>query len=124
MTNRGLEFDKRVGLIVLVGWAGLASTTVVDIVANCTLVSGSTDIGREAFTSCAERSITADADVDGLGSRAVRLLHLEMLVNRHKTVLRVGGIRVGDAVAAVVPIRTLQALMTNALDELSSLLVP
>ena len=56
-----LKLDQRVGSVVLVRRAGLAAGTEVRVVADCTLVSVTLNICRNAMSIVAKRTIAVDA---------------------------------------------------------------
>lgn len=63
ITDRSLEFDKRMGSVVRVRWAGLAASTEVGIVADSALVTISLDIGLDTIGRVAKWPVTIDAVV-------------------------------------------------------------
>lgn len=121
VTDRRVEFDQRVRLVVRVARAGLAVGTEVNVIAHGTLVPSPKDVSRIALVSRAERPIAADSNVNGLGSRAVDLVgNLQGLINGHKAMARVGHPGVGNAVDAVVPVGAVEALVAYTGNELEA----
>lgn len=63
ITNRSLELDKWVCLVVVVGWAGLAVGTEVGVMADSALVTVTLDISLNAVACIAKRTVTVDTMV-------------------------------------------------------------
>jgi hypothetical protein len=110
-----------VRLVVSVLGVGLAVRTEVDVVAHSTLVPGTVDVRRVALSSRAERSITADAHVDSLSGRT-RSPHArpKRLIDGREAVVRMRCFSVGNAFAAVVPVRAVETLVAHTSDELQA----
>lgn len=121
VTDRCLELDKRVRLIVLIGRRGFAVRTEVKIMADSALVASATDVGRIALSQRAEGSVAADTHVDRLGSNASLDVN-QGVVNGSKAMLSMHKSGVGNAVATVVPVGAIQALVTNTSNILKSML--
>ena len=67
VANRCLELDEGMRLVVWVGWAGLAASTEVGVMADSTLVTITSDISlHTTAVGVAKRSITEDTGVTGL----------------------------------------------------------
>jgi hypothetical protein len=116
--DRSLELDQRMGLVVEVSWASLAVLAEVRVVAHGALVANAAnEINRRAF---AERAITLDTDMHRprSGSNIDGHRWFDVLVDRGEPVAGMDKVRVDVAVIAVVPVRTIQALVTHAVDAL------
>jgi hypothetical protein len=68
IANWSFELDERVSSVVIVGWAGLAASTEIGIVANGTLESVTLDVRRGSIAVIAKRSVTVDAVVASLAA--------------------------------------------------------
>jgi hypothetical protein len=62
IADRGLELDKRVGVVVLVAWVRFAVLAEVGIMAHSALVARTLDV-REVLLVLAKRSIAIDTVV-------------------------------------------------------------
>ena len=121
MTNRGLELNERMRLVVRICRARLAVGAEISIVAHSTLVSLADDIGDASAAGSTKRSIAADANVRS-GNTARRAGHSasngNRLVDRHEPMALVNEISIQDTVGAVVPVWTIEALVSNSPDVL------
>lgn len=102
-------------LVVLIGRAGFAVGTEVQVVANGTLVANTTDVSRRGCRGTAEWPITADPDMNRLSHRGSVKVG-ERLIDSGKSVPRVHEVRILDTVSAVVPVRAVEALVADASD--------
>ena len=84
---------------------GLAIGTEIDVVAYGTLISYTSDV---ALTG-AKRSIAVDAEVACNG----RSLNSKRTIDGHESMFRVGLLGTFEAIAAVVPVRAIETLVTN-----------
>jgi hypothetical protein len=69
IADRCLDFDKRVGLVVLIGWTCLAIGTEICVVANSTLVAVSNNVCCRTTATTAKRAVAVDAMVTDLAVR-------------------------------------------------------
>jgi len=111
--HRCLELDERMGVVVLVARMGLAVLAKVCVVADGTLVADAFNVGQ-VFLVFAERPVTVDAVV------AVGAAHWlsQRLVNGNEAVAWVNEPGILYTIGTVVPIRTVEALVANAINEL------
>lgn len=113
VTDRSLEFDKGMCTVVAVGRDSLAVSAEVCIVANCTLVANSRDV---LLVALAEWAVAEDAKVDfttfGDFSNG--------LIDRGESMAWVSLWRLIDAFKAIIPIRAVQTLVSNADEGLKS----
>jgi len=87
-------------------------------VADCALVAVADDVSGALAGRRAERTIATDADVGRAveGADASVGCQLQGLIDRHEAVARVDEAAVLVAGRAVVPVRAVQALVTDSLD--------
>jgi len=116
-TDRGLELDQRMGLVVRVGWARLARSAEVGVMADSALITITSDIGSRAR---AQRTIAAHSVMDSLvsGTEPEVAGTLNRLVQGNEPVAGVDERGVHLTARAVIPIGTIQALVADALDGL------
>jgi hypothetical protein len=103
-------------LVVRVNGAGLAVGTEVQIIADSTFVSSATDVIGVRLASGAERSVAANAHMDGCWCASTDIS--EWLIDRRKSVARVDDLHRLDASRTVIPVRTVEALVTDTCDVL------
>ena len=72
VADRRLELDERVSLVMWVRGISLATGTEVGVVADCTLISVSNNVGLGTPSRIAERSVAVDSHV----ARSVGVPHL------------------------------------------------
>lgn len=98
ITDRSLELDERMGLVVSVSWASLAIGTEVGVVADSALVSITLDVVWSSTVGVAKRTITVDTVVTSLGSRVSGDCGSiqEGLVDGDKSMLRVNEVGIDD----------------------------
>jgi hypothetical protein len=116
MADRSLELNQGMSLVVSVNGAGLAVGTKVQIIADSTFVSGATDVIGVRLASGAKRSVAANANMDGRWCTSPDIS--EWLIDRRKSVARVDDLHRLDASRTVVPVRTVEALVTDTCDVL------
>ena len=114
IANWSLEFDQRVGAIVRKLGQSLATSAEVRIMAYGTLVTNSGDIG---ILFDAKRTIAEDSTVVLLYTRFLR----DWLVEWNKTVAWMILVCRFDTLRAIIPVRAVHTLVTNAIDILNSL---
>jgi hypothetical protein len=116
--DRGLEFDQGVGLVVAVRRTRLAVCTEIGVMADGTLVTLANDVAVTA--ALAQRAIAANAKMVGPadGTDVHTLPRFNILIDGHETVVRVDESSIDNAVVAVVPVRAVEALVTDATDGL------
>ena len=86
ITNGGLELDQGVGLVVGVGWACLAISAEVHIIADSALVAVPDNV-RNAITVVAQRAIAAYSDMSKSARDRAHVRRLEGLVNRDEAMV-------------------------------------
>ena len=114
--DRSLELDQRMSRIMRVGRTGLAVGTEIGIVTDGAFVAVTTDEGsrRPART---ERAVAHRPQM--ILRRRRRRRSRDGLGDGHEPMAWVNERRIRDAARAVVPIGTLQALMTHTHDDLA-----
>ena len=116
MSDGNLDLDQRMSLVVGVSGQGLAFCAEIGIVTDRTFVAVALDVCLVLFSGT-DWSIAINATVLRLPAGDVS----ERLVDRCEAVARVGLRCCGFACGAVVPVRTGQALVTQANDLLQSI---
>lgn len=101
------------GTVVAVGRDSLAVSAEVCIIANCTLVANSRDV---LLVALAEWAVAEDAKV-GLTTFGN---FGNGFIDRGESMARVSPWRLFDAFIAIIPIRAIQTLVSNANDSLTS----
>jgi hypothetical protein len=109
--DRGLELDKRVSAIVVVARQSLARRAEVRVMAHSALVADTRDVGLVDLVP-AEWAIAVDARV----ASEHRLRLRDGVVDGREAVTGMLERGLGNARAAVVPIRAVQTLVTDAKD--------
>jgi hypothetical protein len=89
-------------------------------VTDSALISVSLDVGLNTIALVAKRTITVDAVVTGLaGERSGQRCEIvEGFVDWYESVAGVDEVSIGDARCTKVPIRAIEALVTNTIDVL------
>jgi hypothetical protein len=89
-------------------------------VAHSTLISVSLNVGLNAVALVAERAITVDAMMTGLAgeSSGQRCKIVEGFVDWYESVAGVDEVCIGDACSTEVPVRAVEALVTNTINVL------
>ena len=100
-------------MVVLVAGMRFAVLAEIGIVANSALVARTLNI-REVLLVLAQRSIAVDAIV----TAAARKWLGERLVDRDEAMTRVNDVSTLQALGTVIPVWAVQALVTDAIDEL------
>jgi hypothetical protein len=119
VSDGSFKFDKRVSLVVWVGWAGFAASTEIGIVADGTLVTISLDIcGRALAIIVAKRAIAVDAVVACFVTVGVRqsLDIIERFVDGNESMARMNETGIGNASRAEIPIWAIETFVTNTID--------
>jgi len=118
MSDRRLELDERVGLVVGIVGVGFASLAEIGIVADGALVPIANDVGNVLAGNGAQRAIAANANMVRPAGGAVMEPSdkLERLIDWDKSVTSMSERGVVYALVAVVPVRAIQALVTNTSD--------
>ena len=111
-----LELDQWVSAIVRKLGQSLATSAKVRIVAYGTFVTNSSNV---CVLLDAKRTIAKDSTMVLLDTRFLR----DWLVERNKTMARMILMCRFDTLRAIVPVRAVHTLMTNAIDILSCLVV-
>lgn len=114
IADRGLELDERVGPVVDIAWAGLATGTEISVVTDSALIAVAADVQRLRRT---QRPITVDTVVERSVRNATCVVD-NRLVDGHEAVAWVDELRVGNAGLAVVPVWAVEALVANTVDVL------
>src|SRR5579862_1042225 len=111
--DRGLEFDQRVRPVMVIDRASFAIGTKVRIIAHGTLVPIPDDVRPSIFV-LTERPIAIDTVVfpaESYGS-------FDRFVDGYEAVSWVYVASIRDALRAVIPVRAVEALVTNSIDRL------
>lgn len=119
MANRSLELDKWVSLVMSVSGAGLASLAEVGVVANSALVAVANNVSVAVGPVIAKWAIAANAEVYRTRLEAevgITVCLLQRLVDGHEAVARMDDRGIQNTLRAVVPVRAVQALVTNTTD--------
>jgi hypothetical protein len=111
--NGSLEFDQWMRLVMQVDWASFTVGAKVGVVANSTLVKITPDIALARLVF-AKRTVAQLPDMDDLGGRAVR----KLVADSNKTMLWMNERCALDASRTIVPVRTIQTLMSDAYNTL------
>jgi hypothetical protein len=112
-TNGGLKLDERMSVVVTVARVSLAVLAEIGVVAHSALVTDTLNV-RQVLLVLAQGTVTIDA---GVAVAAVERLG-QRFIDWHKTMAGVDVLRALDTVGAVVPVWAVQALVTDAIDEL------
>jgi hypothetical protein len=112
-TDRSLELDKRMGVVMPVAWVGFAVLAKVGIVAYSALVADALDIWYVLLVF-AKRTVTVDAIV----TVAAIQRFSQGLIDGYKAMAGVNMVSTLDTVWAIVPVWAVQALMADTIDEL------
>ncbi len=96
-----------------VDWASFTVGAKVGVVANSTLVKITPDIALARLVF-AKRTVAQLPDMDDLGGRAVR----KLVADSNKTMLWMNERCALDASRTIVPVRTIQTLMSDAYNTL------
>lgn len=122
LADGGLELDDRVSLVVGVLGVSLAAGAEVNILADGALEADATDVGGRVVV-LADGSITAHTSVNReLLSELGGVVQGDGIVDGHESVLGVDSSRERNALGAQIPIRAIQALVTNTNNELQTAL--
>lgn len=102
---------------MVIGRAGLAVGTEIEIVTHSTLVADASDVGGYGIRGTAQGSIAADAHVHRLGEkRGVKIR--KGLINSCESVVWVHEVSVLGTLGAVIPVGAVEALVTDPSDVL------
>ena len=113
MVDRGLELDQRMSLVVKSSGQSLAILAEVCVVTDNALVTHTVNI-RLLRVALAKRTVAIDAMVGNGGGRT----SLELLIDGGEAVTRVGVTSILVALAAVVKVRTVEALVAHTMNHL------
>jgi hypothetical protein len=112
-THWSLELDKRVCVVVLVARVRFAALAEVRVVADSALVADALNVWQ-VLAVFAERPIAVDAVVASWGSKRL----WQRLIYGDEAVTRVDDLGALRALRAVIPVRAVQALVADTIDEL------
>jgi hypothetical protein len=115
VTNRRLEFNEGVRLVVGVGRTGFTIGAEISVMTNRALESLANNILRTALPRSAQRAITGDAEMSSTRGGAEGSVS-QGFVNGDEAMARVNEASVSNAVRAIVPVRTVETLVTNTSD--------
>lgn len=113
VANWSLELDSWVGWVVSAGWMGLTSGTEVSVMADSTLVASSLDVSVVVLI-LANWTIAVNTEMLWLYNQWQETR--TSLVDLNKSMTCVNKASILDAAVAVIPVWTVDALVTNTMD--------
>lgn len=115
-----LDFDERVSFVVWVGWTGLAIGAEICVMADSTLVAIASNVCCNTTSNSTERAIAVDTMMSDLAVRNALVCGniRERLIDGDESMARVDEAGVYDTSGAVIPVGTVEALVTNTIDVL------
>jgi hypothetical protein len=116
-TDHSLELDERVSFVVEVGWTSLATGTEVGVVTYGTLVAVSNNIRRLVAT---EWSVAVDAIVASLSKLSSTGI-ADWFIDGNEAMSGVDEAGIDNTCRAIVPVRAVEALVTDTKDVLLAL---
>ena len=114
MLDGSLELDKRMSVVMAVGWQSFTIGTEIGVMADSTLVADAPNVRPTARFVLTKRAVTVDAVVDLVAGVRVG----NRLVQGCKAMSWMVAVSCNEAVRAIIPIRAAQALVSDAYDVL------